>query len=552
MQETLNLFAKNHVLEAAREYTGKLQALSEDMLENHRQALENDAAQIKTELRTLHKADRTPVIERQIELLQKERGTIYTARKTLEDQAEDTLANLEEEKAKVVAELNDTTKRMTNRNGSLDLRLVENAYRGSRDDTKKYYEPLDNWYALGNEFAINQGEPFERAVNLALIPKPILDAKWRFMLALADTAFDFNIMHSNAEQLDDNNLILLSSLYARLSQHERGSDNPHMPETHKLRHNPAIHSLHVATLSYIIFKKTRENINGGMKPEIETEWKKLRDDVMLSALVHDCGEMDGELSQGSNKATMTPADAKKFEEERNHAERRTFEKHLDKRCALLHDVGSDSADKPIKEADWQKIRSSYISAFELAEDSKTFPGRLIKALERMQSQHDYLRFEGKNGARLMKESDLANTCFSINYVKRVIDGNAYQFRIGTETFTEEQISDLASTAKLTAPTATKRAEDIRNARDEYTRIKDIQVKYGVQLVEPKDKGDNSLESMARQESGGKKALYTAISKAVTEEYQHMRKQLLAAYGVRLSGLAPDNFLDKGTNTGTPG
>ena len=422
LEKKRKLFEHCRVKNARNRYVTELQALSPETLVRHQDSLQKKLKELQeqhAETEKKHKENSSAITVVQLHHLNSELATINRAIGDLRDIPDAVLTKLKNEAEKVVQAVNHPDNAMLTSDGRLAEDYINNIYRHSRDDTVKRYAELDKWYALGNEFAINREDKGERAYHLALIPPFIQHLKWRFMISLADAAFDINFSRSHPDRLDDSNLTLLSRLYARLSQHERGADNPHMPASHKLRHNPAIHSLHVVALADKIFHEADQKINGKASTALRERWREIRKQVMQAALVHDCGEMDGELSQGYLVAGMDAKAKMVFDEARNRAEFETFERHLEEsKKYLRHMEGGNATALPITEQEWTKIKQSYINSFELAEHTDSFLGRFIKTLERMQSQHDYLRFEGINGAPRLSGSTTKNKEFSMNYVPK--------------------------------------------------------------------------------------------------------------------------------------
>jgi hypothetical protein len=422
MRNNRKLFEYKRVLKARDAYVAELENLSREVLEEHSKYLQDKIEYLNGQREEIKQsASIDPSISKvQLGHLNNEVGVLTRAARNLEDIPDVILERLKEESTNVIKVFQDPQHAMETPEGKLAADYVHHIYHNSREETQERYTELDKWYALGHEQAISQEGALERQYQLSLMPQSIKHAKWRFMIALADAVFDINFADSHPDRMDDNNLTLLSHLYSRLSQQERGADNPHMPQTHKLRHNPAIHSLHVVALADKIFHDAEKLINGRRTPEIEAKWRKIRDEVMLAALVHDCGEMDGELSQSIRVATMNEEQKIVFDKARNDAESKTFEKHLDVcRPALKRMDGEDQTSEPISDEEWKALKARYISAFELAEQTDSFVGRLIKTLERMQSQHDYLRFEGINGAPLLNSAENVNKEFSMNYVSKI-------------------------------------------------------------------------------------------------------------------------------------
>lgn len=224
-----------------------------------------------------------------------------------------------------------------------------------------------------------KNRPDERAEALAGIDTEVLDAKWRYMLSLANGAYDL--------ELDYVDLEILTPLYRQLATIERGATNVRMPTTHKLRHNPSIHSLHVAGLIHDVFGEAQ----AGQPEALQNEIRVFTKELMRSALVHDMGELEGELSIAEDRAKMSVEEVKQFETARGHSEAEVFTNAMDLRKKELKRLRWPETLLEDKCDDWQQ-------AYERGEAADTFAGRVHKCMERMQSQQDYLRFDGKDMA----------------------------------------------------------------------------------------------------------------------------------------------------------
>lgn len=316
----------------------------------------------------------------------------------------------------------------------LDSSYVEEFYGKSRPETWDRYAPLDAVYELGQKFAIEQPDRDSRAHELAKIPHNIRLAKWRFMLTLADAAYGIDIGHLGGDSIDPSHLSLLSELLARLSDNERGADSDIMPQTHKYRHNPAIHSLHVVALADKIFQQVAEEISKGALKRISgkdaalAKLKTMRAKIFLAALVHDMGEIDGELSQAAERE----ATREQFEKEGRAEQFEQFEKDLEEaRGRFEHDTFTRYLDSSMEKighvpAERATMRSLYCEAFDLPEKTDTFLGRFFKTLERTQSQQDYLRFQGLSGAPPLINATPDKKKVGLTYVPKVFyDGDAF-------------------------------------------------------------------------------------------------------------------------------
>jgi hypothetical protein len=206
-------------------------------------------------------------------------------------------------------------------------------------------------------------------------------AKWRFVLSLTNEAYGFGYDYVDLE--------MMSPLCAQLATIERGATNVHMPTTHKLRHNPACHSVHVAGLVKDVFDEMAEN-NADLSAADMSELRDMQKQLMRAALVHDMGELQGELSIASNRKHMSAAEMEAFEHNRGLTETEVFENALTRRVSTLEKVRWPA--EMLNEK-----RDSLLNDYTTAEESSVYMGRAHKLMERMQSQQDYLRFEGLSG-----------------------------------------------------------------------------------------------------------------------------------------------------------
>ena len=116
----------------------------------------------------------------------------------------------------------------------------------SHDQCRDVLDSLQNISLLpvyeGNRFV-------DREKRLEKIAPEVGEAKWHYMLCLVNETYDLG--------LDETDAAIIAPLLNELSVIERGATNPLMPTTHKLRHNPSIHSLHVAGVIHDIFDEAR-------------------------------------------------------------------------------------------------------------------------------------------------------------------------------------------------------------------------------------------------------------------------------------------------------
>jgi len=329
----------------------------------------------------------------------------------------------------------------------------ELTYEHSRYPAKRRI--MDDIYALGMEevFSREEGEkiPFDLLRHLPSIQQR--EAKWHYALALTNEVNDLGIKH-------DEDLVVLSRAYAQLATFERGANNPYMAHEYRLRHNPAIHSLHVVGLvNELVERVERKHADILTTPAAREELENIRQLFARAGLVHDMGELRGEKSVAGDRATMTAEELEAFEEERAHLEGSIWERemhwhadvyalekegqlswlealdlrknhnrliHVEQRMAH---VLENMADGPEKQDELDRLQSYYDKyatreeagfaslerprqtnlsmtedwkqEFELAEEI-SLRGRLIKLIERLQTQQDYLRWNGVASATPME------------------------------------------------------------------------------------------------------------------------------------------------------
>lgn len=300
-----------------------------------------------------------------------------------------------------------------------------------------------------------KNRPHERAEALAGIDTDVLDAKWRYMLSLANGAYDLGLDYVDLE--------ILTPLYRQLATIERGATNVRMPTTHKLRHNPSIHSLHVAGLIHEIFGGAQ----AGQPEALQNEIRSFAKGLMRSALVHDMGELEGELSIAEDRAKMSVDEVKQFEAARGHSEAEVFTNALDSRRKELKRLRWPEALLEDKCDDWQQ-------AYERGEAADTFAGRVHKCLERMQSQQDYLRFDGKDmaprlSARLQGYEDYRT--FFREYALEPFEGQSKGNKVSTslEELAGEEATALSRTVFKAVDSSLKKLQgDIKAALKDDT------------------------------------------------------------------------------------
>lgn len=283
-------------------------------------------------------------------------------------------------------------------------------------------------------------------------------AKWRYILSLTNEAYGFGYDYVDLE--------IMSPLCAQLATIERGATNAHMPTTHKLRHNPACHSVHVAGLIKDVFDEVRAE-NPQMATADHQQLLVMEKQLMRAALVHDMGELQGELSIASNRKHMTAAEMEDFEHQRGLTETEVFEK------ALLRRAGS------LEKLRWpremlENKRESLLNDYSIAEDPGVFMGRAHKLMERMQSQQDYLRFEGRDFAPrlnvvIREEGDHKD--FMRNYAREPMHGTANGEKVKPTLAELAQEFENPELAGVLVRNLGKRLDALQKTIDERTEYK---------------------------------------------------------------------------------
>ncbi|MBM3617733.1 MAG: hypothetical protein FJX23_04230 [Alphaproteobacteria bacterium] len=251
--------------------------------------------------------------------------------------------------------------------------------------------------------------PAERMNAHLGIDKGVREAKWKYELALTNSAYGLGYDYADLE--------ILTPLAAQLALVERGATNYHMPTTHKLRHNPMSHSLHVAGLIKEVFDGIAQD-NPLLLERDKAELGGMRKQMMRSAIVHDMGELDGELSVAADRAKLSAKQLAAMEHARGDSETEVFTRYLDKRNASLEKMRWP---KELLEAKKEKLLNDY----SVAEDASQFIGRAHKVCERIQSQQDYLRFSGKSMSpplSTVMQGTPNRKEFTLNYAKDPFDG----------------------------------------------------------------------------------------------------------------------------------
>lgn len=249
-------------------------------------------------------------------------------------------------------------------------------------------------------------EAERNAAHLA-IDKGVRTAKWGYILALVNDAYDLGY--------DGLALQMLAPLCTQLSTVERGATNAYMPTTHKLRHNPAVHSIHVMGLVADVFDGLMS-----IHPQHADELGEMRRQLMQCAVVHDMGELRGELSVAIDRKHLSAEAVERIEQARGGSEADVFAAAL-KVCESRF-AGGFSPQEAANRT--QELLHDY----HVAEDTDDkFMGRLFKLMERIQSQQDYLRFEGKDmapklSARMLQSAGYQQ--FMVNYALSPRDGTS--------------------------------------------------------------------------------------------------------------------------------
>ena len=270
-------------------------------------------------------------------------------------------------------------------------------------------EVLDKLHDIALLPVFEKNTPEEREATHLGIDQGVRDAKWRHLLTVVNSAYDLG--------LDYGDLELLTPLYRQLATIERGSTSIHMPTTHKLRHNPAIHSLHVVGLISNIFDEIRAENNLDNDQLIELGGMKRQ--LMRAALVHDMGELQGELSVACDRKDFSAEQMEAFEQQRGERETKVFSDAIEKRAGQL-------IDKHWPDEKLLGKKDAFVEDYHLAENGD-FLSRAHKIMERMQSQQDYLRFEGLSQTpplRTVVPGYGDHKDFTLNYVREPLLGES--------------------------------------------------------------------------------------------------------------------------------
>lgn len=237
---------------------------------------------------------------------------------------------------------------------------------------------IDKVWDIGLHSVYEGHSEAERNAAHLAIDKGVRTAKWGYILALVNDAYDLGY--------DRLALQMLAPLCTQLSTVERGATNAYMPTTHKLRHNPAVHSIHVMGLVAEVFDGLI-----AMHPQHADGLKEMRQQLLHSAVVHDMGELRGELSVAIDRKNLSAEAVERIEQSRGGSEAEVFEAAL----GICESRFSQGFSPESAAAQTEALLHDY----HVAEDTDDkFMGRLFKLMERMQSQEDYLRFEGRDMA----------------------------------------------------------------------------------------------------------------------------------------------------------
>lgn len=309
------------------------------------------------------------------------------------------------------------------------------------------------------------------------IDKGVRTAKWRYITSLVNEAYDLGYDYVDLE--------VMSPLTAHLATIERGATNAHMPTTHKLRHNPSCHSMHVAGLIKDVFDEVASE-NPEMPAADKQQMQQMQRQLMRAALVHDMGELKGELSIASNRKHMTAAEMEAFEHKRGQTETEVFEDALTQRVSSLTKVQWPA--EMLKEK-----RDGLLNDYTTAEDASVFMGRAHKLMERMQSQQDYLRFEGESMAPklnvvIKEEGDHKD--FMRNYSQEPMRGTANGQK------DKPSLAELAE--EFDNPDLAKKLVDVLEKRlGKHREVIDQRTEY-----KPKTFAERFLEGVRTNEAAG--------------------------------------------------
>ncbi len=452
-EQNRRLFKDERVAQAHAAYIRKLEELLDD--EKGREMLHRQQNFIDGEIKRLeerHKSLSADDTEEEEALVLTEKANIDRQLKNLRaaknemiSRGDEILSELQKQARQALEKFKDPENRIVSAAGKLDIKKIEKLYHNSsRKNTDIRYQLTDFWYATANERAIEEPDSTERAIKIAQIPFEVRHAKWRLLLTIADALYGINLDDADPKYIDDNNTELLSHLLVRLSDHDRGATAEHMPRTRKRRHNPAIHSLHVVELVDKVFHNAKKSMSDQNKFDndgLMRKWQEMRNEAMLAALLHDMGELDGELSVAEDRKNWNEEQIKKFEELRSAREEQTFINYLEEKRDLLRSVEYDAAgrarltdkpitDKPITDEEFKVMKNKYLKAFDLAEE-KSFLGVMLKGLERIQTTHDFLRFNGHGGAKRIDEVGSDTQRFTRNYASFVLRDAAADAQEGT-------------------------------------------------------------------------------------------------------------------------
>ncbi len=183
---------------------------------------------------------------------------------------------------------------------------------------------IDAIYDIGLDsvFAeINGDTAIERQTNRRgkLLEAPSQEEKWRFILSLINQAYDMG--------LDETDIEYQSLMLIQLATFERGVGQSHMGEANRLRHNAALHSIHVISKIHQLFIEVEQDLHALNPDDLDEQLADLRylkRQYMRTALSHDQGELRGELSVAGERVNLTSEAKEEFEINRSKREKAVF------------------------------------------------------------------------------------------------------------------------------------------------------------------------------------------------------------------------------------
>lgn len=224
-------------------------------------------------------------------------------------------------------------------------------------------------------YSVDLFDAFQPAIQhdryRAMAEKPGQLDKWRFIMSIRNIRAGLDFSQDDID--------LHSAVAWQLSMHERGVDSTHMSKAYRLRHNPAIHSQYVDEIFDRVFKiaLVLEDVNPETvafvlestncreqqialdrsaqitfsqaldiymdrmaeqqgyapdSPEMLAERRRildLRRKFAIEGLVHDAGELLGELSQAGKRNVMTDSTRQAHMQQVEAAEHAAFNQELE-------------------------------------------------------------------------------------------------------------------------------------------------------------------------------------------------------------------------------